>query len=145
MANGTKLGDLYFDVLLSDNTSKQISDIKHKLENIKIGVGNASDVRATIKKALGEKPFKVGIVVDKAEASRIVQQALDKASVKLSMTAGEKRAYEAQTKADNSRLLTETKIAAIREKINTQEARTAAAWAQQALSEIGRASCRERV
>ena len=90
MANGTKLGDLYFDVLLSDNTSKQISDIKHKLENIKIGVGNASDVRATIKKALGEKPFKVGIVVDKAEASRIVQQALDKASVKLSMTAKKK-------------------------------------------------------
>lgn len=144
MANGTKLGDLYFDVLLSDNTSKQISDIKQKLENIKIGVGNASDVRATIKKALGEKPFKVGIVVDKAEASRIVQQALDKASVKLSMTAGEKRAYEAQAKADNSRLLTETKIAAIREKINTQEARTAAAWAQQALSAQRAANAMQR-
>lgn len=144
MANGTKLGDLYFDVLLSDNTSKQISDIKQKLENIKIGVGNASDVRATIKKALGEKPFKVGIVVDKAEASRIVQQALDKASVKLSMTAGEKRAYEAQTKADNLRLLTETKIAAIREKINTQEARTAAAWAQQALSAQRAANAMQR-
>lgn len=111
MASGTKLGDLYFDVLLADKTDKQIKDIKDRLSNIRIGLEDGGDkIRSDIKKAF-DKPFKVGIVVDKAEATRVVQEAMNKAGVKVGgMTGAEARAAKTLADIENKRLLNEQKI-----------------------------------
>lgn len=140
MAAGTKLGDLYFDVVLKDKTEATIKDIKRQLASLKINIGDGSEERKRIKTALS-KPFKIGIIVDKADASKAVQAALNKANItpSVSITAGQKRFLDLQSKIADRRLITEQKILNLQQReaelaARREAAETRAAAAQAAAS-----------
>ncbi len=134
------LGNLYFDILFRDKTQEQISAMKAKIEKeLKATVGIdfdkakiASDVRA----ALRSEKYKVDIVVDKAEATRAVREALKNAGLQggRDFTAGDLRAERALA----TRMKAEAQAAATRELARQRAAR--AEKAELSLAEARRRS-----
>lgn len=76
------LGDLYFDVLLRDNTDKQIQGLKKKLGNlndIKVKVGvNKVELSKDIRNYLKQETFKINLKLDDS-VSKAFKDAVDNA------------------------------------------------------------------
>ena len=94
MAN---LGKLWFELGMRDKTDKDIAEIRKGIEkrlkdlNVDIGL-NGDSLRRSIEAALAGRQFKVGILVDKANATKAVQDALAKAGYTTSIKPDDVRA-----------------------------------------------------
>ena len=94
MAN---LGKLWFELGIQDKTGNDIDKIRKGIEkrlkdlNVDIGL-NGDSLRRSIEAALAGRQFKVGILVDKANATKAVQDALAKAGYTTSIKPDDVRA-----------------------------------------------------
>lgn len=91
------LGKLWFELGMRDKTEKDIAEIRKGIEkrlkelNVDIGL-NGDSLRRSIEAALTGKQFKVDILVDKANATKAVQDALAKAGYTTSIKPDDVRA-----------------------------------------------------
>lgn len=91
------LGKLWFELGMRDKTDKDIAEIRKGVEkrlkdlNVDIGL-NGDSLRRSIEAALTGKQFKVDILVDKANATKAVQDALAKAGYTTSIKPDDVRA-----------------------------------------------------
>lgn len=135
------LGNLSFGILYKDDP-KQLDKIKEralkKLQDMNLvtkvsGSINKTDLVKSVRDALGSEQFKIGVIVDKANAAKAVRDALDKAGLNTNYSASDLRAERARAVAAKS----EAYVNAQREL-----ARQRAAAATKA--ELGLATARER-
>lgn len=91
------LGKLWFELGMRDRTDKDIAEIRKGIEkrlkelNVDIGL-NGEALRRSIEDALAGRQFKVGILVDKASATKAVQDALARAGYTASVRPDDVRA-----------------------------------------------------
>lgn len=135
------VGSLWFSVLYKDDP-KQLDQIKEralkKLQEMKLvtkvsGTVNKKELIDSIASTLSGQQFKIGVVVDKADATKAVRDALTKAGITTDFSAGELRAAKAraaQTKANSY--------------ANSQMALARQRAASAAKAELGLAAARER-
>lgn len=94
MAN---LGKLWFELGMRDKTDKDIAEIRKGVEkrlkalNVDIGL-NGKSLSNSIENALRGQQFKIDVIVDKANATRAVQEALSKAGYSMNVTPSDVRA-----------------------------------------------------
>lgn len=94
MAN---LGKLWFELGMRDKTDKDIAEIRKGVEkrlkalNVDIGLNGASLSRS-IEDALRGRQFKIDVLIDKANATKAVQEALTKAGYQTNITPSDVRA-----------------------------------------------------
>lgn len=122
MAN---LGKLWFELGMQDKTGDDIDKIRKGIEkrlkelNVDIGL-NGDSLRRSIEDALAGRQFKVGILVDKANATKAVQDALAKAGYTTSIKPDDVRAAriaEINRRISNSYDESRTKIEKLQEQI----------------------------
>ena len=106
------VGSLWFSVLYKDDP-KQLDQIKEralkKLQDMNLvtkvsGTVNKKELIDSVASALSGQQFKIGVEVDKANATKAVRDALTKAGITTDFSAGELRAAKAraaQTKANS--------------------------------------------
>ena len=104
------LGNLSFGILYKDDP-KQLDKIKEralkKLQDMNLvtkvsGSINKTDLVKSVKDALGSEQFKIGVIVDKANAAKAVRDALDKAGLNTNYSASDLRAERARAEAAKS-------------------------------------------
>ena len=94
MAN---LGKLWFELGMRDKTDKDIAEIRKGVEkrlkalNVDIGL-NGKSISNSIENALRGQQFKIDVIVDKANATRAVQEALSRAGYSMNVTPSDVRA-----------------------------------------------------
>lgn len=94
MAN---LGKLWFELGMRDKTDKDIAEIRKGVEkrlkalNVDIGL-NGKSLSNSIENALRGQQFKIDVIVDKANATRAVQEALSRAGYSMNVTPSDVRA-----------------------------------------------------
>ncbi len=96
------LGELYFSVLLKDETAKGREKIRKQIEKLKASLNvdiQKSDIKASIRDALANEKFKISVIIDKAEAQQAVRQALQQAGLRQGFTASDSRQVVAEAKA----------------------------------------------
>lgn len=91
------LGKLWFELGLKDRTDKDIEEIRKGVEkrlkslNVDIGL-NSTALRNSIENALRGQQFKIDVVVDKANTTKLIQDAIAKAGINTNVTASDVRA-----------------------------------------------------
>lgn len=104
------LGKLWFELGLKDRTDKDIEEIRKGVEkrlkslNVDIGL-NSTALRNSIENALRGKQFKIDVVVDKANTTKLIQDAIAKAGINTNVTASDvrtKRIEEINNRINNS-------------------------------------------
>lgn len=91
------LGKLWFEIGLRDKTDEDIAEIRKGVEkrlkamNVDIGL-NGKTLSSSIESALRGQQFKVDVTVDKANATKAVQEALSKAGYSMDVTPSDVRA-----------------------------------------------------
>jgi hypothetical protein len=79
-----KLDDLWFDLKINDSTEATLKSIQEKLQSYK-GIElniDPNKLKSSIKECLKGQTFKIGVVVDKASISKVIQQTLNSVSTK---------------------------------------------------------------
>ena len=94
MAN---LGKQWFEIGLKDMTDKDMEkmrkDLKRRLEGLNVDVGlNGDALKNSIENALRGQRFKIDVVVDKANTTKIIQDAIARAGINTKVTASDVRA-----------------------------------------------------
>ena len=93
----SSLGKLWFELGLKDRTDKDIEEIRKGVEkrlkslNVDIGL-NSTALRNSIENALRGQQFKIDVVVDKANTTKLIQDAIAKAGINTNVTASDVRA-----------------------------------------------------
>lgn len=104
------LGKLWFELGLKDRTDKDIEEIRKGVEkrlkslNVDIGL-NSTALRNSIENALRGQQFKIDVVVDKANTTKLIQDAIAKAGINTNVTASDvraKRIEEINNRINNS-------------------------------------------
>lgn len=104
------LGKLWFELGLKDSTDKDIEEIRKGVEkrlkslNVDIGL-NSTALRNSIENALRGQQFKIDVVVDKANTTKLIQDAIAKAGINTNVTASDvraKRIEEINSRINNS-------------------------------------------
>lgn len=91
------LGKLWFELGMRDKTDKDIAEIRKGVEkrlkalNVDIGL-NGKSLSNAIENALRGQQFKIDVMVDKANATRAVQEALSRAGYSMNVTPSDVRA-----------------------------------------------------
>ena len=124
------LGKLWFELGMRDKTEKDIAEIRKGIEkrlkelNVDIGL-NGDSLRRSIEAALTGKQFKVDILVDKANATKAVQDALAKAGYTTSIKPDDVRAAriaEINRRISNAYDESRAKVEKLQEQINNLRA-----------------------
>ena len=104
------LGKLWFELGLKDRTDKDIEEIRKGVEkrlkslNLDIGL-NSTALRNSIENALRGQQFKIDVVVDKANTTKLIQDAIAKAGINTNVSASDvraKRIEEINNRINNS-------------------------------------------
>lgn len=104
------LGKLWFELGLKDRTDKDIEEIRKGVEkrlkslNVDIGL-NSTALRNSIENALRGQQFKIDVVVDKANTTKLIQDAIVKAGINTNVSASDvraKRIEEINNRINNS-------------------------------------------
>ena len=104
------LGKLWFELGLKDRTDKDIEEIRKGVEkrlkslNVDIGL-NSTALRNSIENALRGQQFKIDVVVDKANTTKLIQDAIAKAGINTNVSASDvraKRIEEINNRINNS-------------------------------------------
>lgn len=91
------LGKLWFELGLKDRTDKDIEEIRKGIEkrlkslNVDIGL-NSTALRNSIENALRGQQFKIDVVVDKANTTKLIQDAIARAGINTNVSASDVRA-----------------------------------------------------
>ena len=91
------LGKLWFELGLKDKTDKDIAEIRKgiekRLKDLNVDVGlDRNALRNSIENALRGQQFKIDVVVDKANTTKLIQDAIAKAGINTNVSASDVRA-----------------------------------------------------
>ncbi len=100
------LGKLWFELGLKDLTDKDIKSIEKRLKDLNVQVGlNGQSLKSSIENALRGQQFKIDVVVDKANTTKLIQDAIAKAGINTNVSASDvraERAIEIQKRVQNA-------------------------------------------
>lgn len=81
------LGKLWFELGLKDLTDKDIKSIEKRLKDLNVQVGlNGQSLKSSIENALRGQQFKIDVIIDKANTTKLIQEALTKAGKNVDIT-----------------------------------------------------------
>ena len=87
------LGKLWFELGLTELTDKDIKAVEKRLKDLDIQVGlNGQSLKSSIENALRGQQFKIDVVVDKANTTKLIQDAIAKAGINTNVSASDVRA-----------------------------------------------------
>lgn len=87
------LGKLWFELGLKNLTDKDIKAVEKRLKDLDIQVGlNSQSLKSSIENALRGQQFKIDVVVDKANTTKLIQDAIAKAGINTNVSASDVRA-----------------------------------------------------
>lgn len=82
------LGKLWFELGLKELTDKDIKAVEKRLKDLDIQVGlNGQSLKSSIENALRGQQFKIDVVVDKANTTKLIQDAIAKAGINTNVSA----------------------------------------------------------
>lgn len=119
------LGKLWFELGLKDKTDKDIEDIRKgvekRLKDLNVDVGlNGNALKNSIENALRGQQFKIDVVVDKANTTRLIQEAIAKSGINTNVSASDvraKRIEEINKRIQNSYDESREKIKKLQEQV----------------------------
>lgn len=119
------LGKLWFELGLKDKTDKDIAEIRKgiekRLKDLNVDVGlDRNALRNSIENALRGQQFKIDVVVDKANTTKLIQDAIAKAGINTNVSASDvraKRIEEINKRIQNSYDESREKIKKLQEQV----------------------------
>lgn len=115
------LGKLWFELGLKELTDKDIKAVEKRLKDLDIQVGlNGQSLKSSIENALRGQQFKIDIVVDKANTTKLIQDAIAKAGINTNVSASDvraKRIEEINKRIQNSYDESREKIKKLQEQV----------------------------
>ena len=115
------LGKLWFELGLKDLTDKDIKAVEKRLKDLDIQVGlNGQSLKSSIENALRGQQFKIDVVVDKANTTKLIQEAIAKAGINTNVSASDvraKRIEEINKRIQNSYDESREKIKKLQEQV----------------------------
>lgn len=115
------LGKLWFELGLKDLTDKDIKAVEKRLKDLDIQVGlNSQSLKSSIENVLRGQQFKIDVVVDKANTTKLIQDAIAKAGINTNVSASDvraKRIEEINKRIQNSYDESREKIKKLQEQV----------------------------
>lgn len=115
------LGKLWFELGLKDLTDKDIKAVEKRLKDLDIQVGlNSQSLKSSIENTLRGQQFKIDVVVDKANTTKLIQDAIAKAGINTNVSASDvraKRIEEINKRIQNSYDESREKIKKLQEQV----------------------------
>lgn len=115
------LGKLWFELGLKNLTDKDIKAVEKRLKDLDIQVGlNSQSLKSSIENALRGQQFKIDVVVDKANTTKLIQDAIAKAGINTNVSASDvraKRIEEINKRIQNSYDESREKIKKLQEQV----------------------------
>lgn len=115
------LGKMWFELGLKDLTDKDIKAVEKRLKDLNVQVGlNSQSLKSSIENALRGQQFKIDVVVDKANTTKLIQDAIAKAGINTNVSASDvraKRIEEINKRIQNSYNESREKIKKLQEQI----------------------------
>lgn len=115
------LGKMWFELGLKDLTDKDIKAVEKRLKDLNVQVGlNSQSLKSSIENALREQQFKIDVVVDKANTTKPIQDAIAKAGINTNVSASDvraKRIEEINKRIQNSYDESREKIKKLQEQV----------------------------
>ena len=115
------LGKLWFELGLKELTDKDIKAVEKRLKDLDIQVGlNGQSLKSSIENALRGQQFKIDVVVDKANTTKLIQDAIAKAGINTNVSASDvraKRIEEINKRIQNSYDESREKIKKLQEQV----------------------------
>lgn len=115
------LGKLWFELGLKDLTDKDIKAVEKRLKDLNVQVGlNSQSLKSSIENALRGQQFKIDVVVDKANTTKLIQDAIAKAGINTNVSASDvrtKRIEEINKRIQNSYDESREKIKKLQEQV----------------------------
>lgn len=115
------LGKMWFELGLKDLTDKDIKAVEKRLKDLNVQVGlNSQSLKSSIENALRGQQFKIDVVVDKANTTKLIQDAIAKAGINTNVSASDvraKRIEEINKRIQNSYNESREKIKKLQEQV----------------------------
>jgi len=115
------LGKMWFELGLKDLTDKDIKAVEERLKDLNVQVGlNSQSLKSSIENALRGQQFKIDVVVDKANTTKLIQDAIAKAGINTNVSASDvraKRIEEINKRIQNSYDESREKIKKLQEQV----------------------------
>lgn len=115
------LGKMWFELGLKDLTDKDIKAVEKRLNDLNVQVGlNSQSLKSSIENALRGQQFKIDVVVDKANTTKLIQDAIAKAGINTNVSASDvraKRIEEINKRIQNSYDESREKIKKLQEQV----------------------------
>lgn len=115
------LGKMWFELGLKDLTDKDIKAVEKRLKDLNVQVGlNSQSLKSSIENALRRQQFKIDVVVDKANTTKLIQDAIAKAGINTNVSASDvraKRIEEINKRIQNSYDESREKIKKLQEQV----------------------------
>lgn len=115
------LGKMWFELGLKDLTDKDIKAVEKRLKDLNVQVGlNSQSLKSSIENALRGQQFKIDVVVDKANTTKLIQDAIAKAGINTNVSASDvraKRIEEINKRIQNSYDESREKIKKLQEQV----------------------------
>lgn len=115
------LGKLWFELGLKDLTDKDIKAVEKRLKDLNVQVGlNSQSLKSSIENTLRGQQFKIDVVVDKANTTKLIQDAIAKAGINTNVSASDvraKRIEEINKRIQNSYDESREKIKKLQEQV----------------------------
>lgn len=115
------LGKLWFELGLKELKDKDIKAVEKRLKDLDIQVGlNGQSLKSSIENALRGQQFKIDVVVDKANTTKLIQDAIAKAGINTNASASDvraKRIEEINKRIQNSYDESREKIKKLQEQV----------------------------
>lgn len=115
------LGKLWFELGLKELKDKDIKAVEKRLKDLDIQVGlNGQSLKSSIENALRGQQFKIDVVVDKANTTKLIQDAIAKAGINTNVSANDvraKRIEEINKRIQNSYDESREKIKKLQEQV----------------------------
>lgn len=115
------LGKLWFELGLKDLTDKEIKAVEKRLKDLDVQVGlNSQSLKSSIENALRGQQFKIDVIVDKANTTKLIQDAIAKAGINTNVSASDvraKRIEEINKRIQNSYDESREKIKKLQEQV----------------------------
>lgn len=115
------LGKMWFELGLKDLTDKDIKAVEKRLKDLNVQVGlNNQSLKSSIENALRGQQFKIDVVVDKANTTKLIQDAIAKAGINTNVSASDvraKRIEEINKRIQNSYDESREKIKKLQEQV----------------------------
>lgn len=115
------LGKMWFELGLKDLTDKDIKAVEKRLKDLNVQVSlNSQSLKSSIENALRGQQFKIDVVVDKANTTKLIQDAIAKAGINTNVSASDvraKRIEEINKRIQNSYDESREKIKKLQEQV----------------------------